>query len=138
MKKKPAKKTSGGAPRRRRINSCEKGKVAEREASAKLRELGIWAIRGQQHAGGVDSPDLRHGVPGVHFEVKWEEAFRMKAALDQAEHDADGAVPVVLHRSNRRPWVVLVPLDRLLDLSACVINATRATPEPLPAEETDA
>jgi len=37
--------------------------------------------------------------------------------MEQAERDAEkGQVPVVMHRSNLQPWLVIVPLDRLKDL----------------------
>lgn len=85
------------------INSRDKGAVGEREFAALLREWGYGdAKRGLQFKGGPDSPDVS-GVPGVHFEVKRTEVFRLYAAVDQARRDADGkAIPVVAHRCNHK------------------------------------
>lgn len=104
------------------MNSKRKGKVGELEASKELaRVLKCEARRGQQYSGIGEAPDVVHSVPGVHIEVKRTEGFRLNAALDQAIDDAaEGSVPVVLHRSNKRPWVVVVRLDDLPQLATQV------------------
>lgn len=99
--------------------SRDKGKRGEREAAALLRAHGFEARRGVQHAGGPDSPDVVHSIPGVHLEVKRTERLSLYAALDQAATDApDGAVPVVLHRKSRREWVAILPAAEFLGLLA--------------------
>ena len=94
------------------LMSKRKGAVAERELSAELRRIGFTdARRGQQYHGGPDSPDVV-GVEGCHLEAKRCEALRLYEALDQAVSEAPiGSVPVVAHRRNRRPWVLILHLD---------------------------
>ena len=97
--------------------SRDKGKVGEREAAELFREYGFEARRGQQFAGGGDSPDVISGVDGLHVEVKRAERFDLEAAMAQARDDAgDGALPVVFHRKSRRPWVAVVDAEVFLKL----------------------
>lgn len=98
------------------INSRRKGAYGERELAAFLSDYGITARRGQQFAGGSDSPDVIHSLDGIHFECKRVERGSVGAWLDQAIADADGKVPVVAHRSNRRPWMATLLLSDLLYL----------------------
>lgn len=94
--------------------SRDKGARGEREAAAEIRRLfGVEACRGAQHRGGPDAPDVRAAIDGVHFEVKRRETFRLWEAVIQAVEDAGDNVPVVLHRSNGRPWIAVVRLDDL-------------------------
>ena len=95
--------------------SKSKGKRGERELAAELgRVLGVSARRGMQFQGSPDSPDVVTDIPNVHIECKRSERFRLYEALDQAANDAGIAkVPVVCHRQNNRPWVVIVRLDDL-------------------------
>jgi hypothetical protein len=104
------------------VNSRSKGKRGELEAAKALtRVLGCTARRGQQFSGGGDSPDVVHSIDGMHVEVKRTERFNLYDALDQAKQDAaDESVPVVMHRRNRCPWVVVVELDRLPELVAII------------------
>lgn len=97
--------------------SVEKGKAGEREVAALLRAHGFQARRGQQFAGGNDSPDVIHSIPSVHLEVKRVEQFNLYAALDQAIADKPADhVPVVIHRKNKKPWVVVLIADDFLRL----------------------
>jgi len=98
------------------INSREKGKRAEREAAALIREYGYDARRGVQYAGGPDSPDVV-GLPGIHLEVKHVERLDLLAAMKQSENDCGpGEIPVVMHRRNRSPWLVTMHFDNFMDL----------------------
>ena len=99
------------------LKSRNKGKLGEREAARELaRVLGIEARRGQQFAGGMDSPDVVTECDELHVEVKRTESLRLYAALDQAIQDAGSKTAIVLHRTNRRPWVVIVRLEDLVRL----------------------
>ena len=99
--------------------SRNKGKRGERELAKELeRILGVEARRGVQHCGGPDSPDVIVEIPGIHIECKRTEHFRLYEALEQAIEDAGDKVPLVIHRSNRRPWVAIVRLDDLPELAA--------------------
>jgi Holliday junction resolvase len=98
------------------INSRKKGKVGELELSAKLRDHGFNAKRGQQFKGGGDSPDVV-GIPGVHIECKRVENGSLYDWLDQAIRDAaPGNMPIVMHRRNRKEWVAILRLDDVLEL----------------------
>lgn len=96
--------------------SKEKGKVGEREVAALLRGCGIEARRGQQFSGGDDSPDVVHSMEGLHLEVKRTEKLQLWQAFAQADTDAGGNTPVVVHRANYRPWVAILPLGALIEL----------------------
>lgn len=98
------------------INSRDKGVRGELELSAFLREHGVEAKRGQQHAGGAGSPDVVHDIPGVHLECKRTEQVKLWDWMAQAERDAAGLTPVVAHRKNRKEWVAILPLTDLIQL----------------------
>lgn len=87
------------------INSKAKGKRAELEIAALLREYGYDARRGAQYRGGEDSPDVI-GLPGVHIEVKHVERLNIIDAMAQADRDCGDNMPAVFHRKNRTPWLV--------------------------------
>lgn len=92
--------------------SRRKGASAERELAAELRRLGFdGARRGRQYSGTPESPDV-FAVPGWLIESKRTEKFSVYAALDQAVADAGVTnVPVVAHRRNGKPWVLIIKLD---------------------------
>ena len=101
--------------------SRRKGAAGEREAAAALNEvLGTHLHRGRQYHGGPDSPDLAGDMPGLHVEVKRVERLSLYPAMYQARRDAaPDQVPVVMHRGNNRPWLIVVEvadLIRLLDV----------------------
>jgi hypothetical protein len=107
----------------------EKGKRGEREAAKLIADtFRVEASRGCQFAGGEDSPDIRTAIEKVHFEVKRTEALRLWDALDQAIKDANGNVPVVLHRANNRPWVAIVHVDDLPRLAVQLYLTLAANP----------
>ncbi len=67
----PASAATVTAKPRRRKNSRAKGKRGELAWRDELRAMGFQAERGQQRAGGTDSPDVKcPDLPNVHFEVK--------------------------------------------------------------------
>jgi len=93
------------------VNSRAKGCRGELEASK------VWAFvmggtarRGQQFAGGNDSPDVISSYTGIHLEVKRTERGNPYDWLAQARRDCQGKVPVVLHRRNDRPWLLILEL----------------------------
>lgn len=101
------------------INGCVKGKVGERELADFLKEWGYEARRGQQFSGGTESPDIVHNIPGIHIECKRVEAGNLYKWLEQAQRDAAGkARPIVVHRKNKKPWVVILTLEDFLALIA--------------------
>ncbi len=96
------------------IMSRDKGKRGEREVAALLREYGFDARRGQQFKGGADSPDVIHDIPNVQIEVKMKEKLSLYPALEKTKKEAKGIVPVVFHRRNNKPWVVVLYADDYL------------------------
>jgi len=99
------------------MNSKRKGADGEREFAELLRANGFEARRGQQFAGGGNSPDVVHSIPAVHFEVKRVERLNVNVAIDQAERDAPfGSFYCVAHRQNGRPWLATVPMEQYLTL----------------------
>lgn len=101
----------------KRKNSRAKGARGELEVRDVLRAHGWEARRGQQFAGGGDSPDVVHDIPGLHLEVKRVEQFQLYKALEQATNDAKrGNVPAVVHKRNRQEWVVVMKLTDFLGL----------------------
>ncbi len=105
--------------------SRRKGAAGELEAAAKLNEvLGTCLHRGRQYHGGPESPDLAGDIPGLHVEVKRTERLRLWEAVTQARADASvDQVPVVMHRANRKPWVLVVEVDLLIRLLDVVDEA---------------
>jgi hypothetical protein len=104
--------------------SREKGKRGEREAAAELGEaLGVAARRGVQFHGGPDSPDVVIEA-AIHVEAKRVESLQLYPAIEQATSDAPaGKVPIVWHRRNNKPSVVIVETARLVDLARAVVAA---------------
>lgn len=108
------------------VNSKDKGKRGELQAAAKLREHGISARRGQQFSGSAESPDVITAIENVHIEVKRTERFRLYDALEQAETDSGrDSKPLVLHRPNRKAWVVVCYLDDLTDIATSWLAAAK-------------
>ena len=98
------------------MNSKAKGGRGERELAQILREYGYDAHRGQQFAGGVDSPDVC-GLPGIHIECKRVEALNIHQAYFQAVRDAAGQkIPAVFHRRNRETWLVTLSLHDFMEI----------------------
>ena len=99
------------------INSRAKGARGERLWRDELREAGFTARRGQQFAGGTDSPDvLCEELKKLHMEVKFVESLNLTAAVEQAERDADGKPWIVAHKKNRTPWLVTMTRDTFFKL----------------------
>ena len=102
------------------MNSKRKGNAGELEALHLLEAAGMDVKRNdQRYIGGVENPDIALYAAGqrFHLEVKRKEKFSLYEAMDQAIADANGkAVPVVLHRKNRRPWVAILRMGDFIRL----------------------
>jgi len=94
--------------------SRQKGKRGELELAHKLAELFGEARRGRQYSGIEGRDVVVETLPGVHWECKRVERFKLYPALDQAIEDAGDEIPVVAHRRNAREWVVCIRLSDLL------------------------
>lgn len=98
------------------MNSRDKGKRGELEAAHLLKKYGYDARRGQQFAGINGDADVV-GLPGIHIEVKRVEKLNIENAVEQSIRDArEGEKPIVLHRKNKRKWLVTMPFDEWIEL----------------------
>jgi hypothetical protein len=106
------------------MNSRAKGCRGEREWRDFLRSYNLTARRGQQFAGGTESPDvICEELVTVHFEVKRVQSGNPYLWLEQAIRDAGSAkTPVVAHKRNNKDWICVV---RAADLVPLLINARR-------------
>jgi Holliday junction resolvase len=96
----------------RKINSRQKGARGERQWRDELRAQGFHARRGQQFAGGTESPDVVcEELRGFHFEVKAVEKLNIEAAMDQARRDGCHKLPLVAHRRSHRVWLVTMEAE---------------------------
>lgn len=98
--------------------SRTKGAAGELEVVHLLQDHG-WIAARRTHDGREQAMrgDIANGPEGVHLEVKRVERLNLTAALNQAADDAPAAaIPVVVHRSSRQPWLATLPLDELLPL----------------------
>lgn len=108
------------------MNSRAKGARGEREAAAAWRSVfGCQARRGQQFAGGQESPDIVVAHPGVHVEVKRTERGNPYGWMAQAAEDCGEKVPVVLHRRNSQEWLLIVRLNDVPRLAQEINAATQ-------------
>jgi len=99
------------------MNSRNKGKVGEREFAELLRAHGFDARRGQQFAGGTDSPDVvSNALDWLHIEVKRVQHLNLAEACAQAKRDAGGKPWIVAHRKNRGPWFITLDSDALYEV----------------------
>lgn len=93
----------------------ERGARYERHIAQVLRDHGYEAERGCQHAGGKDSPDVKHNMQGVHIEAKKTEHIRIWQALAQSERDAgENEIPIVVFSRNRSKDYVALSLEDFL------------------------
>ena len=98
------------------MNSRSKGKGGELEAAHLLQSKGYDARRGQQFSGANGDADVV-GLPGIHIEVKRVEKLNIENAVEQSIRDArEDEKPIVLHRKNRRKWLVTMPFDEWIEL----------------------
>ena len=97
-------------------NGRQKGKVGERELAHELQKYGYETRRGQQFCGANGDADVV-GVEGLHIECKRVEHLDYYKAVEQSEHDArEGEIPVVMHRKNRKKWLVTLNLDDFIKI----------------------
>jgi hypothetical protein len=89
------------------MNSRAKGARGERLWRDELREAGFTARRGQQFAGGSDSPDvICEELSGLHLDK----------ACEQAERDAGKKSWIVAHKKDRKPWKITMDAKTFFQL----------------------
>jgi len=99
--------------------SKNKGKRGEREVAKILTAAGFSARRGVQYKGTPDSPDvIAENLPiPCHFEVKRTETLSIYKAYEQAKSDSGAdEMPIVCHRRNRQPWLVIFSFGDFINL----------------------
>lgn len=118
------------------IRSRDKGARAEREAAKVWADLlGCEARRGQQFAGGTESPDVVTSMENVHLEVKRTERGNPYVWMTQAVRDAGPKLPIVLHRRNGEDWLAIVRLSDVPRLAQEVGQQIAPVgKQPLPAD----
>lgn len=99
------------------INSRQKGARGERLLRDVFIEHGFPARRGQQFAGGTDSPDvIVPDLPWMHVECKFVENLNIHKAMEQATRDADGKTPIVFHKKKNEDWLVTLTKEDFFEL----------------------
>ncbi len=121
------------------MNSRAKGARGEREAAAAWATvMGCRARRGQQFSGGSDSPDVVSDLENIHLEVKRVERGNPYWWVEQAERDCGGKIPLVLHRKDRKDWLVILRLADVPRLAKEIAAQAQAVVGgPLPADLPD-
>lgn len=101
------------------MNAKRKGNQGERELLDVLQEHGAAIRNDQRYIGGVGNPDILFVYAGRHYHVECKrcEKLNIHAAIQQAENDCRGALPIVAHRRNREKWLVTMPLDVFLEVT---------------------
>lgn len=109
---------------KKKVNSRAKGKRGELEAARLIAAtFKVNARRGQQFAGGADSPDVISDVEGVHWEIKRVENLNIVNSVKQAVRDAgEDKTPVVLHRRNNCDWLLTL---RFADVPSLVAKLSK-------------
>lgn len=91
------------------VNSRAKGVRGEHQVRDLFRVVGIEAKRGQQHAGGAESPDVVTEIPWLHIESKLCRAPALHKYLEQSERDAGlDKMATVFWRPNGKKWLAVM------------------------------
>jgi Holliday junction resolvase len=99
------------------INSRQKGKRGERLWRDELRAQGFTARRGQQYAGGIESPDVVcEELKNLHQEVKFVENLNLDKAYEQAMRDSGAKQFIVAHKKSNKDWKVTMSADLFFKL----------------------
>lgn len=96
-------------------NSRQKGARSERELANLLKGYGFDARRGVQYSG-LGGEDVV-GLPFIHIECKNVQKLNLRDAMAQSERDArEDQTPVVMHKKDRKPWLVTLNLDDFMTM----------------------
>ena len=93
------------------LKEKEKGARGERMLRDELRRFGFGEVtRGFTWQGTSDLV----GLPDIHVECKFVEKLNVRAALQQAEEEAEkrkDGKPTVFSKTSRKPWIVTMRLE---------------------------
>lgn len=98
--------------------SQSKGRRAEIELSNYLRERGFTEARAGKPLNYGTEPDVI-GIDGLHIECKRHEKLQLNKWYEQAAADAErmqDGKPVVIHRQNRRKWMITLSLEDFIEV----------------------
>jgi len=103
-----------------------KGKTGEVEAARILSEILGVPVRRESgpYLPGFSHPDVSR-IGELHFEIKRRKFLDLTAWLRQAAQDAQGRVPVVVHRPNRAEWMLTIHLNDVIRFCREVAAAKR-------------
>jgi len=93
------------------INSRQKGARGERYVVQWFRDNDYdpEARRGQQFAGGPDSPDvILPNIPRLHIEVKFTQRLNIYDAMNQSIRDSGFKIPTVWFRMKNKELLVIL------------------------------
>lgn len=96
------------------INSRAKGARFEREVAQWFRDklYDLEARRGQQFAGGTDSPDvILPNIPQLHIEAKMVERFNIYDAMKQSIRDSGTKISTVWMRKKGEEMLAIIRAD---------------------------
>ena len=98
------------------MNSKAKGTRGENELREYLTAAGYPCHRNdQRYTGGYNNPDITaEGLEHLHIECKRVEKLNITEAMQQAQRDAAGRIPCVIHRKNREQWLITMRLQDYL------------------------
>lgn len=108
------------------INSRAKGKRSELALAKLLRETYGFenARRSAQYCGANGDADIVGAFEGFHLEAKNVQRLNLEAAYEQSKSDAAAEserkghyiVPIVVHKKDRKPWMVTMSLDDFIKM----------------------
>lgn len=111
----------------------EKGKAGERQAAKAWAEVfGGAARRTAQVKGTLDSPDIKIEHDGLHPEVKWRQKMQLYQWLEETIAEAEGKVPIVIHRKNNAEWLLTMRLSDAKRFVEEILRHAQAPPETPP------
>ena len=100
----------------------DKGARGERLWRDECRKAGFEQVeRGGQamYQRGSEIADVV-GLPGIHIECKFVEKLNVRKAMEQSQRDAEdegkGNLPILAHKTSRRPWLVTMRAEDFFKL----------------------
>lgn len=108
-------------PKKKKINSKEKGARFERELAARFKEYGFEdSRRTAQYCGNTGDASDVVGLPGIHIEAKHQEKMElykwMAQAINDAEANGSGCLPAVFHKKNRAGILVTMRFEDFMKI----------------------
>lgn len=103
--------------------SRDKGIRGELEVRDLLRSWGWDAVRGRQHKGTPESPDVICENFPFHIEVKRVEKLSVHPAVKKVKDEAGNKPAAMFHRKNGSGWLVTLTAEDFLSACSAIIRA---------------